>query len=52
MTTNFPIFTEDIYVDDTFALVSDLTAATDFLSVLNNANPAIQSTMQTAVNNS
>ena len=30
------------YVDDTFALVPDLTAATDFLSVLNDAHPAIQ----------
>ena len=40
------------YVDDTFALVPDLTAATDFLSVLNDAHPAIQFTMETAVNNS
>jgi len=40
------------YVDDTFALVSDLTAATDFLSVLNDAHPAIQFIMETAVNNS
>jgi len=39
------------YVDDTFALVPNLTAATDFLSVLNNAHPAIQFTMETAVNN-
>ena len=39
------------YVDDTFALVPDLTAATDFLSVLND-DPAIQFTMETAVNNS
>ena len=30
------------YVDDTFALVPDFTAATDFLSVLNDAHPAIQ----------
>ena len=37
------------YVDDTFALVPDLTAATDFFSVLNDAHPAIQFT---AVNNS
>ena len=40
------------HVDDTFALVPDLTAATDFLSVLNDAHPAIQITMETAVNNS
>ena len=40
------------YVDDTFALVPDPTAATDFLSVLNDAHPAIQFTMETAVNNS
>ena len=40
------------YIDDTFALVPDLTAATDFLSVLNDAHPAIQFTMETAVNNS
>ena len=40
------------YVDDTFALVPDFTAATDFLSVLNDAHPAIQFTMETAVNNS
>jgi len=40
------------YVDDTFALVPDLTAATDFVSVLNNAHPAIQFTMETAVNTS
>ena len=40
------------YVDDTFALVSDLTAATDFLSVLNDAHPAIEFKMATAVNNS
>ena len=40
------------YVDDTFALVPDLTAATDFLSVLNDAQLAIQFTMETAVNNS
>ena len=33
------------------ALVPDLTAATDFLSVLNDAHPAIQFTMETAVNN-
>ena len=39
------------YVDDTFTLVPDLTAATDFLSVLND-DPAIQFTMETAVNNS
>ena len=39
------------YVDDTFALVPDLTAATDFLSVLND-DPAIQFTIETAVNNS
>ena len=35
---------------DTFALVPDLTAATDFL--LNDAHPAIQFTMERAVNNS
>ena len=40
------------YVDDTFALVPDLAAATDFLSVLNDAHPAIQFTMETAVNSS
>ena len=40
------------YVDDTFALVPDLTAATNFLSVLNDAHPAIQFTKETAVNNS
>ena len=40
------------YVDDTFALVPDPTAVTDFLSVLNDAHPAIQFTMETAVNNS
>lgn len=40
------------YVDDTFALVADLTPATDFLSILNGAHPAIQFTMETAVNNS
>ena len=40
------------YLDDTFALVPDLTAATDFLSVLNDAHPEIQFTMETAVNNS
>ena len=40
------------YVDGTFALVPDLTAATDFVSVLNDAHPAIQFTMETAVNNS
>ena len=40
------------YVDDTFALVPDLSAASDFLSVLNDAHPAIQFTMETAVNNS
>jgi len=39
------------YVDDTCALAPDLTAATDVLSVLNNAHPAIQFTMETAVNN-
>ena len=39
------------YVDDTFALVPDLAAATDFLSVLNDAHPAIQFTMKRAVNN-
>ena len=31
------------YIDDTFALVPDLTAATDFLSVLNDAHHAIYS---------
>ena len=40
------------YVDDTFALVPNLAAATDFLSILNDAHPAIQFTMETAVNNS
>ena len=40
------------YVDDTFALVPDFAAATDFLSVLNDTHPAIQFTMETAVNNS
>ena len=40
------------YVEDTFALVPDLAAATDFLSVLNDAHPAIQFTMETAVNSS
>ena len=40
------------YVDDTFALVPDLTGPTDFLSVLDDAHPAIQFTMKTAVNNS
>ena len=38
------------YVDDTFALVPDLPAATDFLTILNGAHPAIQFTMETAVN--
>ena len=37
------------YVDDTFALVP---AATDFLSVLNDAHPAIQFAMEATVNNS
>ena len=40
------------HADYTFALVPDLTAATDFLSILNDARPAIQFTMETAVNNS
>ena len=40
------------YVDDTFALVPDLTGPTDFLSVLDDAHPAIQFTMETAANNS
>ena len=40
------------YVDDTFALLPHLTAATDFFSVLNDAHPVIQFTMETAVNNS
>ena len=40
------------YVDDTFTLVPDLTAATDFLSVLNDADSAFQFTMEIAVNNS
>ena len=40
------------YFDDTFVLVPDLTAATYFLSVLNDAHPAIQFSMETAVNNS
>ena len=40
------------YVDDTFALVPVFAAATDFLSVLNDTHPAIQFTMETAVNNS
>ena len=40
------------YADDTFALAPDLTAATDFLSILNDARPAIQFPMETAVNNS
>ena len=40
------------YVDDTFALVPDFAAATVFLSVLNDTHPAIQFTMETAVNNS
>ena len=40
------------YVDDTFALVPDLTAPTDFLSVLDDAHPVIQFTMKTALNNS
>ena len=40
------------YVDDTFALVPYLTAATDFPSVLNDVHPAIQFIMETAVNNS
>ena len=40
------------FVEDTFALVPDLAAATDFLSVLNDAHPAIQFTMETAVNSS
>ena len=40
------------YVDDTFALVPDLAATTNFLSVLNDAHPAIQFTMETAVNSS
>ena len=39
------------YVDKTFALVPDLTAATDFLSVVNDGHLAIQFTMETAVNN-
>ena len=34
------------YVDDTFALVPDLTAATDFLLILNDAHPAIQFIME------
>ena len=38
------------YVYDTFALVPDLTADTDFLSVVNDAHPAIQFTMETALN--
>ena len=33
------------YIDDTFGLVPDLTAANDFLSVLVDAHPAIQFTM-------
>ena len=41
-----------MYIDDTFALVPNLAAATDFLSVLNDAHPAIQFTMETATNNS
>lgn len=41
------------YVDDAFAIVSDLVAATDFLSVLNHVtHPAIQFKMETALNNS
>ena len=39
------------YADDTFALVPDLIAATDFLSVLNDAHPAILFTMETAAYN-
>ena len=39
------------YVNDAFALAPDLTSATDFLSVLNNAHPAGQFTMETAVKN-
>ena len=35
------------YIDDIFALVPDLAAATDFLSVLNDAHSAIQFTMKT-----
>ena len=52
MTTHFPIPSEDTCPSMMpFALVPDLTAATDFLSVLNNAHPAIPFTMETAVNN-
>ncbi|KAL9977013.1 hypothetical protein ACROYT_G014373 [Oculina patagonica] len=39
------------YVDDTFALVPELPTATDLLTILNEAHPAIQFTMETAVNN-
>ena len=35
------------YIDDILALVPDLAAATDFLSVLNDAHSAIQFTMKT-----
>ena len=38
-------------VDDTFAQVPDLPAATDLLIILNGAHPAIQFTMETAVSN-
>ena len=39
------------YVDDTFAPVPDLPAADDFLESLNDAQQAIQFTVQTAINN-
>ena len=38
------------YVNDTITVVSDLPAVTDFLATLNDAHPAIQFTMETAVN--
>ena len=39
------------YVDDTLALVRDLSDATDLLTTLNEAHPSIQFTMETATNN-
>lgn len=37
------------YVDNTFALVPDLAAATDFFSFQNDAHSAIQFTMEAAI---
>lgn len=38
------------YVDDTLALVRDLSDATDLLACLNEAHPSIQFTMEIATN--